>query len=80
MPLFAQNIVLVVPSGHAAQTCWKLLLTGQSTAPAEVGSEGCTAPSHRVERGTKLFWRKGVRVCPGGWRDGTQNKPGLKKV
>lgn len=33
MPLFAWNIVLVVPSGHTAQTCWKLLLTAHSTAP-----------------------------------------------
>lgn len=56
MPLFAWNIVLVVPSGHRAQTCWKLLLIGQSTAPARWGVRG--VPRHRLERKQNSTARK----------------------
>lgn len=52
----------------------------QRAALAEAGSDGCMGPSYRLERGTKVFWKKDGRVCPGERRNATWNKPGLKKV
>lgn len=61
MPLFAWNIVLVVPSGHTAQTCWKLLLTAQSTAPG--GQWGVSQT--QTGEGNKAFLEERCELCPG---------------